>query len=129
MRQLELAELPGVRAGERAALVPEQLGFDQAVGHRGDVHRDERLRAPVAQLMDRPGDQLLAGAALAGDQRGGRRGRDLREQLVDADHLLMPADHALEAVRRGERVRRQRGAQAQHLALERALLERALDQQ
>ena len=40
---LELARAPLGRAGERAALMAEQLAFDQAVRDRRAVDRDERL--------------------------------------------------------------------------------------
>ena len=39
--------------------------------------------APVAGGMDRPGDQFLASAALAGDQHGLRRGCDLGNPLAE----------------------------------------------
>src|SRR2546428_286597 len=41
--ELELPELAGVGAGERALLVAEELRLDQRVGDGGDVHGDERL--------------------------------------------------------------------------------------
>src|SRR5687767_13228682 len=42
-RGLERAFARRVRAGERAALVPEQLALDQLLGDRGAVERDEGL--------------------------------------------------------------------------------------
>ena len=41
--QLEPADAPGDRAGERALLVPEQLALDQARRQRGAVDLDQRL--------------------------------------------------------------------------------------
>ncbi len=56
------------RAGERAALVAEQLALEQRLGDRGAVHRDERLAARRAFVVDAAREQLLAGARLAHDQ-------------------------------------------------------------
>ncbi len=82
------------RAGERAALVAEQLGLDQLLGDGGAVHLHEGLGRQRAGSVDGLGDQLFAGSRLAGDQdaRAGRRHlRDLRLQRLHgravADHL------------------------------------------
>ena len=48
--------------------------------------------------MDRFGDQLLAGAAFALQQHGGAAGRDLRDQVEDAQHGVALADDVLEVV-------------------------------
>src|SRR5262249_57641328 len=58
----------------------EQLALQDVLAERGAVQRDERLVPPRAVVVDRLGDQLLAGAALAGDQigRGACRGRGER---------------------------------------------------
>ena len=73
---LEPPDPPRHGAGERALLVAEQLGFEQMVGDRGAVDRDERaLRAP-AVAVQKARDHLLAGPALAGDQHAGLGGRD-----------------------------------------------------
>ena len=64
-----------VRAGERAALVTEQLALEQRLGQRRAVEAQERLRrarrAPVHGL----GEHLLADAGLAEDQHADRRRR------------------------------------------------------
>ena len=59
---LEAADAPGVGAGERAALVAEELALEQRLGDRGAVDRDERLVGALAVLVEGAGDQLLAGA-------------------------------------------------------------------
>ena len=61
------------RVGERAALVTEQLALQQLLrqGRARDVH--ERPRRPIAGVVDDLGEQVLAGAALAGEQHGRRR--------------------------------------------------------
>ena len=56
------------RAGEGAALVTEQLGVDELGGHRTAVDAQERLVATLRALVDRAGDDLLAGARLAEQQ-------------------------------------------------------------
>ena len=68
--ELELAGLVLDRAGERAALEAEQLRLEQLGRQRRAVHLDERLVAPERGGIERPRDQLLAGAALAANQDG-----------------------------------------------------------
>src|SRR5438128_2616044 len=129
--QLEAAELLRVGPREGALLVAEQLGFHQRLGDRGHVDGHERLTAALAPRMDGPRDQLLARAALARDQHGGRGRRDLGDQLVYAGHLRMTAYHALERSRETARVGRaagERRGQIEHLALQRTLVERTLGQ-
>ena len=82
---LETAEAPGLGAGECAAFVAEQLGFQQLAGNRRGVECDERRRCPRTMTMQRPRDEFLAGARLAGDQH-----RQVRsgEPADRAKHLL-----------------------------------------
>ena len=82
---LEPADAPGHGAGERPLLVAEQLGFEQGLGDRRAVDRDEGLARPVGLLVDVAGQHLLAGAALAGDQHRGLGAGDLFGEL---DHPL-----------------------------------------
>src|SRR5437870_1994885 len=76
LRQLELSDLPLMGAGERALLVAEELGLDEGLGDGRRTDGDEGPVAPCPLVVDGPGDELLAGAALAGDQHGRRRLRD-----------------------------------------------------
>ena len=76
-------------------LVAEQLALEQARGNRRAVQLDEGARATAAQVVDRAGDQLLAGPRLAlnQDRRVGRRDDlDLLERLLErralADDLV-----------------------------------------
>src|SRR5216110_1934821 len=55
-------------AGERSLLVPEELRLEQILRHGAAVDGDEGLVAPGAAIMDGARQELLAGAALAGDQ-------------------------------------------------------------
>ena len=70
----------GDGAGERAAHVAEQLALDQVLGNRAAVDGDEALVAARAAGVDGARDDLLAGAALAGDQHGRVGVRDAVDQ-------------------------------------------------
>ena len=90
---LEFAGAPLGRAGERAALVPEQLALEQAMRNRGAVDGDER-RAPSRRFeMNRARDQLLAGAALAAEQDGRVVGDHAPDQLINFLHRGAAADY------------------------------------
>ena len=62
--------------GERALLVTEELAREQRVHQRGAADAHERTVAPLGAAMNRFGDQLLAGAALATEKHRALRGRD-----------------------------------------------------
>ena len=62
---LEQALLVGVRAGERAALVAEELALEQRVGQRAAVLRHEAPLLARARVVDGARDEVLAGAGLA----------------------------------------------------------------
>ena len=127
MRELELSELARVGAGEGALLVAEQLRFHQRLRDGRHVDRDKGLAGPRAALVNGARHQLLAGPALAGDEDGGRRLRDLDDELIDPRHLRMTADHAVEGPVAGlDGATGRCRAQAEPRALERAFLERAL---
>ena len=82
-------------AGERAAHVAEQLGFEQRLGHGGAVHLDERHVALRAAIVDRARDHLLAGAGLARDEHRAPR---LGDDFGRPDDLLHPPAAADDAV-------------------------------
>ena len=63
LRLLDFARGGLDRAGEGAAFVAEQFGFEQGFGNRGAVDRDEFATCPRAVVVDRAGEQFLAGAA------------------------------------------------------------------
>ena len=74
----------------------EQLALEQRLDDRGAVDGDEAAIAARTGAMQRARDQLLAGAGLAGDQRGAhvrRQPADQREQIL---HQRPAADHAAE---------------------------------
>src|SRR5262249_18061313 len=80
------------RAGERALHVAEQVALHQPFGNRRAVERDQRPIAPGARVVDRAGDELLAGAALAVDADVDVADRHLRDAREDVAHLRRLAD-------------------------------------
>src|SRR5687768_10990934 len=89
---LEQAALCIGRARECAALVPEQLAFDQSVRDRRTVDLDERCCRALAVGMNSARDQLLTRAAFAGDQYGCARLRDAQHVGDDPAYLRRVAD-------------------------------------
>ena len=81
---LEAPLAVGARVGEGAADVAEHLALEQGRRDAAEIHLDERPLRPPAVAMDGVGDQLLAGAALAGDEDGRVGRRDAANQLQDA---------------------------------------------
>ena len=86
--QLEAAEPALGRAGEGPRLVAEQLAGDHARGQGGAVDRHQQVVPARAELVDGPGDQLLAGAGLAEDQDGAVGPGDLLDRQPDRLHRL-----------------------------------------
>ena len=86
MGLLELADTPRDGAGERAFLVAEEFGFEQILGNRGAVDRDEILFSAPAFLVHVAGDQFLAGAGFAGDQDARFARRHLLGELENVCH-------------------------------------------
>jgi hypothetical protein len=71
IRLFEQARLVAGDAGESAANVAEQLGFEQAFGDRRAVHADKGRPRPWTGAVDSVRDDFLPGAALPRDQNGG----------------------------------------------------------
>ena len=93
-RLLDAPGLGGHGAGERTALVAEQLRLEQLVGQRRAVDGHERTVAAARRVMDEPRDDFLAGARLAGQEHrrlGVRDARGVREHVLP---LLRLSDHA-----------------------------------
>src|ERR1700722_18345460 len=78
--------------GKSTLFVAEELAFNQRLRQRCAIHGDEGARCTRAQLMDRTGNQFLAGPALAGDQDGGGAGRNLLDERKNLPHLLRGPD-------------------------------------
>ena len=95
---LELADLELVGTREGASLVTEQLALQELSRHGGAVDLDEWPSPAGGEMVDRPGDQLLAGAGLTSDENGdvdaGRFTEDLTrlQHLGAAPELQLPSD-------------------------------------
>src|SRR5205085_4196787 len=83
---LEVSGPAPVRTGEGALLVPEQLGFEQAVRDGGAVHLDEWPLRPPRRCVNRPGNEVLADAALAAQQHGSVGDGDTLHHAPDRAH-------------------------------------------
>ena len=81
-------------AGEGAADVAEELALEQGIGDGAAVDGHEPAVAAGARHVDGAGDQLLAGAALAGDQhvaRSRRAAGDLLPHQAQSGRSRPPA--------------------------------------
>ena len=96
-----LARLDG--AGEPSPRVPEDLALEQLLRDGGGVHGDEWPGASLAPRVDGPGDELLARAGLAGDERRGARPRDEVDGGLQRPHRrAIPDDDVGRHARRGD---------------------------
>src|SRR5262249_12294277 len=98
--QLETADAAGDGAGEGALLVAEQLALDQAGRQGGAVDLDEGAVLATARRVDGAGDQLLAGARLAGEQHRGVGRRYAAHGVEDGQQRRAAADDLVEVVDR-----------------------------
>src|SRR5260370_39924895 len=62
-------------AGEGAALVAEELGFEQTARNGGAINFNEGAIAARTEIMDGAGEELLAGGGFAGAEGGRASGR------------------------------------------------------
>ena len=97
--QLEASDSRSDGAGEGAALVAEQLGFEEAFRDGGAVHGDQGAALARAPAMNRLRQQLLARAALALDQHREVRRRPAPPCLQRLDESRARAAQLLEAGR------------------------------
>src|SRR6266571_3219631 len=86
-RGLERALAQPGGAGERAALVTEQLVLDEVLGERRRVERNQRGLGVRAEAVQLAGDELLPGAALAHDQYRARDLRDAPDRVLELHRL------------------------------------------
>ena len=114
---LEAAAPHRLRAGESAALVAEQLAFQQVARDRRGVQRDERPALARAVLVQRTRDDFLAAARFARDEH---RDVGLAQPSDGAEHLLHGWRLA-EDLRHFQR-------RVVHARLAQALIHRAADQ-
>src|SRR5262249_61530844 len=71
VRELEAAEAPLRRPGERPLLVAEELRSDELARNRRAAHASERARSALRPPRERARHALLARAGPAADRAGG----------------------------------------------------------
>jgi hypothetical protein len=96
--RLDQAVLVGVRAGERALDVAEQLRADQVGRDRRAVDHGQGVAGAVADPVHRLGDRLLAGPGLALEQERGVGRRHSLQQREQVAHDRRHAEHASQPV-------------------------------
>ena len=74
------------RAGERAALVPEELALDELARKATSIDWDERAFLPRPALVQRLGDVLFSDAGLSPNQNGPWQGRKTIDLGHDREH-------------------------------------------
>src|SRR5205807_7466940 len=84
--------------GEGTALVTEEFAFQQGLRDGGTVDGNKGAIGAIAVLIDRTGDQFLAGARLAADENVNRLGGDAANLLVDCLHGAAVADERVTRV-------------------------------
>ena len=93
---LEEADLRLCGAGKSATDVTEQLAFEQVLDDRRTVDSDEPSRMPRTERVNCLGDELLAGACLAGHQHSARMRREPADGVEELLHGGTAPDHAVE---------------------------------
>src|SRR5690606_36758313 len=84
-------------AGECPTFMPEQLRFEEVLGDGAAVDRHERVAGPRRSPMNRASDRFLPGAALTGDEHGGRIWGDANGKVHHLPKYVGPSDHLIEA--------------------------------
>ena len=100
--RLEASPLVPHGAGEGPGDVAEQLALQHALGQGRAVDRHERPVGTRAEVVDRAGDQLLAGAAFAFDEHRGLGVGHLLDQPEDLLHRLALAHDVVQPVGPGK---------------------------
>src|SRR5262249_27789073 len=108
VRLFENAAAAADRAGERAALVAEELGLDEARRDRGAIEHDERALRAWSLVVERLGKHFFSGARFAFDDDRYVGGCDARAERVEAAHLGARAERFAEASEGRKRRRRLR---------------------
>jgi len=93
--QLEPPLPHGRRASECAALVAEQLAFDQRGGQRRAVDANELVSPATAAVVYGAREELLTGAGFAEQQHRGIKRRDLIDALEHDAHRRAGGDDAV----------------------------------
>src|SRR6185295_3315957 len=95
---LERPPPQAIGAGERAALMAEELALDQLLRQRRAVDRDQRRFRAVTAAMQFARDQFLARPALAHDQDTARNRRNPRDGVPERPHRSAVADERRVAI-------------------------------
>jgi hypothetical protein len=95
----EEADLVGPGVRERTPDVPEQLTFDQVLGHGGAVQGQEWMIGSRPLLVQKPRDHFLARATLASHQHRRLGFGDARHQLLELQHHRALAEQVGHATR------------------------------
>ncbi len=82
-------------AGEGAAFVSEEFGFEEGFGDGGAIDGDEGGLGAVAVLVEGAGDEFLAGTGLATDEDIDGLCGDAADFLVDVAHGAALADEGV----------------------------------
>ena len=93
MRHLEAARAILDRAGERSALVAEELRLDERLGQDRAADRHERPAPARAVVMDQAGDDFLACAGLADDEHVALAVGNHAQEIEDRAHSPAAPDH------------------------------------
>ena len=95
--QFKSAHPVGNRTGEGALAMAKKFALQQFLWNGSAIDRDEISAGPVGLHMQRACDDLLAGAALTGDQHRRVRHRDNRNDVADGPHRVALADESRHA--------------------------------
>jgi hypothetical protein len=85
--KFESADLLGESASEGAALVPEELGFEESAGDGGAIDFDEGSLAARTVIVNSARDELFSGARFTGDKDSGASRSDefdLRQSALES---------------------------------------------
>ena len=92
----EQSLLVGKRSGERPFDMAEQQTFQQSLGQRAAIDRQKKFVSAVAMGVQRQRNQLLAGAAVAGNQHGCLGVGDFLDHLQNVANGFALADDIVE---------------------------------
>ncbi|MNZ79670.1 hypothetical protein D3C78_982800 [compost metagenome] len=87
----QLADALALGAGEGAAFMAEQLGFEQGFGNRRAVERNEGFVGARAEVVQAARDLFLAAAGLAADQHVDRQAGEVQHLSAQLLHALRHA--------------------------------------
>ncbi len=88
---LKQAAAAGIRAGERAFLMSEQLAFQNGLGEGAAVDGGKNHLGAWAVRMNRACHKFLTRSTGAGNQHAGHAGRDPRNGSINFQHPRTPS--------------------------------------